>query len=216
MKSYNDKLAKHLLNNQYQEIHKEKIVTGGGSYRGQKPLPINSVFQPSFESPSSNLNAKAGKIKIPKILKDIGHETAHIATPILKRGAQKLGNMLMDKGIDFAMNSLSSSGEGIKQRRGRKSKHHEHHEHHEHAGKFNFVNTMKKIGHEVSPYAKEALHSAVKYAPQAAMMAAMAAAGMKNKRKPNGRNLLIKEIMKKHRYTLPEASKYIKHHNLKY
>jgi hypothetical protein len=213
MKSYNDKLAKHLLNNQYQEIHKEKIVTGGGSYRGQNPLPINSVFQPSFESPSSNLNTKGGKMKIPKILKDIGHETAHIAAPILKRGAQKLGNMLMDKGIDYAMNSLSS-GEGIKQRRGRKSKHQEHHEHHEHAGKFNFINTMKKIGHEVSPYAKEALHSAVKYAPQAAMMAAMAA-GIK-KRKPNGRNLLIKEIMKKYKCTLPEASKHIKHHNLKY
>ena len=132
----------------------------------------------------------------------------HVATPILKRGAQKLGNMLMDKGIDYAMNSLSS-GEGIKCR-GRKSKHHEHHEH---AGKFNFINTMKKIGHEVSPYAKEALHSAIKYGPEVALMAA--AAGIK-KRKPNGRNLLIKEIMKKYKCTLPEASKYIKIHNLKY
>ena len=41
-------------------------------------------------------------------------------------------------------------------------------------------------------------------------------AGMKKKRQPSNRNLLIKQIMQKERCSLAEASKYIKSHNLKY
>ena len=48
-------------------------------------------------------------------------------------------------------------------------------------------------------------------------MAMMAlGAGVKTKRRPSNRNLLIKQIMQKEHCSLAEASKYIKSHNLKY
>jgi len=65
----------------------------------------------------------------------------------------------------------------------------------------------KEIGKELYPVAKEV---AVPIAKEA-LTSYMKGSGIK---KPTKRNLMVKELMLKHHMSLPEASKYIKEHNL--
>ena len=65
----------------------------------------------------------------------------------------------------------------------------------------------KEIGKELYPVAKEV---AVPIAKEA-LTSYMKGSGI---RKPTKRNLMVKELMLKHHMSLPEASKYIKEHNL--
>jgi hypothetical protein len=60
---------------------------------------------------------------------------------------------------------------------------------------------VQKIGNKV-------LDKAIDYAPQMAMMAM--GAGVKKKRQPSKRNLMIKQLMAQHGCTMCEASKHIK------
>jgi hypothetical protein len=71
-----------------------------------------------------------------------------------------------------------------------------------------FFSSLRDIGNQIAPIAKEI---AVPVAKEA-LTSYMKGSGIK---KPTRRNLMIKELMRKHPgLTLPEASKYIKEHNL--
>ena len=214
IQQYNKNIANRLLQNQFKQIHEENIVKGGGSYsNSSKPLPNMGIMQPSYSTPTSGLNAGG---KMPKALRDLGHEASHILAPALKRGASKVANALVDKGTDYLINSMSqSSGAGMK-KRGRPRKHH-HEEHHEHGGKFNFIKTMDKIGKNplVKKLGDKALDAGIQMGTQALMSGAMGA-GIRKKRQPSKRNLLIKELMAHHGCTLAEASKHIKASGMNY
>ena len=178
----------------------------------------------------SNFFYQEPQVKLAEMLKDItkmdkvffcnsGSETTE--------GATKLANALVDKGVNYLINgpSPTMAAAGMKKRgrpRKKKSSSFEHEEHCEHykgpkGGKFNFVKTMNKIASNpiVKKIGNKALDTAVNVGTNALIMGAMGA-GMKKKRQPSNRNLLIKQIMQKERCSLAEASKYIKSHNLKY
>jgi hypothetical protein len=226
IQNYNRQIANRLLKSQLDEIHRENIITGGGSYRSDSnPIPITNNHEPSFETPTSALTHQSGgKLKIPKFLRTLGHEAQTIGAPIVRKGATKLANALVDKGVNYLINGPPVAAAGIKKRgrpRKKKSSSFEHEEHCEHykgpkGGKFNFVKTMNKIASNpiVKKIGNKVLDKAIDYAPQMAMMAM--GAGVKKKRQPSNRNLLIKQIMQKEHCSLAEASKYIKSHNLKY
>ena len=76
----------------------------------------------------------------------------------------------------------------------------------------NFFDDIKKVGKSVFPIAKEEVvkEVAVPIAKEA-LTSYMKGSGIK---KPTKRNLMVKELMLKHHMSLPEASKYIKEHNL--
>jgi len=82
----------------------------------------------------------------------------------------------------------------------------------------NFFDDIKKVGRSVFPIAKEIgkeLYPVVKEVAlpiaKEALTSYMKGSGIK---KPTKRNLMVKQLMLKHHMTLPEASKYIKEHNL--
>jgi hypothetical protein len=151
IKEYNKKIGKILLDNQYKEIEKKNyyLIKGGGNYKyNSRPLPITSTYEPSFETPTSNINIDGGKM--PKFIRNLGHEVRTIGAPILRKGATKLLNIAVDKGINYLTNPTPSMGSGIKKRgRPRKIKDEMKEEHYsdddEHGGKFNFIKTMTKI-----------------------------------------------------------------------
>ena len=229
IQNYNRQLANRLLKSQLDEIHRENIITGGGSYRSDSnPIPITNNHEPSFETPTSALTHQSGgKLKIPKFLRTLGNEATTVAAPVLRKGATKLANALVDKGVNYLINgpSPTMAAAGMKKRgrpRKKKSSSFEHEEHCEYykgpkGGKFNFVKTMDKIAKNpiVRKIGNKALDTAVNVGTNALIMGAMGA-GMKRKRQPSNRNLLIKKIMQKEHCSLAEASKYIKSQNLKY
>jgi hypothetical protein len=95
----------------------------------------------------------------------------NIATPALKRGASKLANALVDKGVNYLINGPTPTmGAGIKRKRGRPKK-----EHHEEAGKINFIKTMKQIARNpiVQKIGNKALDTAVNVGTNALIMGAM-------------------------------------------
>ena len=217
IQNYNKRIADQLLRNQWDSLHKDEELRGSGSYsNSSKPLPITGAYSPSFEAPTSSINTSSRGGKLPKALRDLGHEASHILAPALKRGASKVANALVDKGTDYLINSMSqSSGEGLHKKRGRPRKHTE--ERHEHGGKFNFIKTMDRISKNpiVKKLGDKALDAGIQMGTQALMSSAMAAGMPRKKRQPSRRNQLVKEIMQKHRCTLAEASRHIKEHNLK-
>ena len=215
IQAYNQKIGSMLLNNQYDEIHKEKVLCGGGAYRpSSKPLPITNAYSPSYETPTSNLSASAsgGKIRVPKVLKNIGQEVGKIATPALKKGATKLANALVDKGVNYLINGPTPTmASGMPKKRGRPRKHQPEEHHSEEGGKFHFIKTMKQIAKNpiVQKIGNKALDTAVNVGTNALIMGAMGA-GVKEKRNPSKRNLMIKQLMAQHGCTMCEASKHIK------
>ena len=101
MNQYNQKIKHLLLNNQQNQIHHEKNFHGGGVRKqNTKPLPIISVQQPSsFETtPVSSLH-RGGKI--PKILKDLGHETIDAVKSEFKKGAKELTKVAIKKELNI-------------------------------------------------------------------------------------------------------------------
>ena len=228
---YNQKIKNMLLNNQRRAINKEK---------SEFPLPIfSSSLEPSFSTPTSHLtndnNLIGGgfKFKIPKVIERLG-----------EKAITKLSDKVIDKGVNYIDQKLSGSGlrrrpkktiikeEIIKisksKSRGRPKK--------ISGGKFNFINSMKNIGHDIEKIGKPIINkvgnaiinkgidkigsmltnpAVEEGAIEAAPM--MLAAGIKSKRAPTKYNLLVKEVMKKYNIKkLSDATKFIKHHNLKY
>jgi len=108
----------------------------------------------------------------------------------------------VDTGKDMLKSYMTSksTGSGLRKPRGRPRKNLQ-------GG--DFFSSLRDIGNHIAPIAKEI---AVPVAKEALTSYMMKGSGIK---KPTRRNLMIKELMRKHPgLTLPEASKYIKEHNL--
>ncbi len=204
---YNKKIAELVLESVHKYIESEdRIKRGGGCYRSERPKPIMGVMQPDILTPSNSVSG--GKIRVPKVLKKIGKETVHIVAPVAKKAAEKLITKLADKAVDSAINYMSQSGEtgaGIK-RRGRPKKSDQNIE----GGKLNFVKSLKRVGSKVANAVgtvavSKAIDCGVKALTNPAVdeslaegaeMAAVAAAGIKRKRKPTSRNIAMGKLMK--------------------
>jgi hypothetical protein len=234
---YNKKIAQLVLDSVHQYIEQEdKLKRGGGSFPNEKPVPIMSVCQPqSCSTPSSSLTG--GKFRMPKVLRNVIHETQHIVAPIAKVAATKVLNAVADKGVNMALDGIANygaSGAGMPKKRGRPPKAKEPEK--ESGGKFNFIKSLKSVGHTVEKVGEKAAKTvgnvivnkgidslvgtltnpAVDAGLETGLEVAAVAAGMKKKRKPSRRNILIGQLMKKNKgMTLAQASKYIKEKGLK-
>jgi len=247
IEEYQKKIADMVLDSYWKMIDKEnQIIRGGGAYKpSQNPLPIVSMKEPSFETPTPiAIRKKGGSIlnSLKKSAMSAAKGTAKIATPIVQKAGEKVLNKLADKAVNSLVDRMSASGikhaveEGStmkhikrlprrmkkmeieemveinKPRRGRKKK--------EHGG--NFISAIKRIGNKVinkvgDKLVNKGIDEVGKLItnPEVDEGVAEAAAGIRKRRAPTRRNMLIREIMRKHHMSLPEASKYIKEHNLK-
>lgn len=235
--AYNRKIAELVLDSVHKYIETEsKLQRGGGAFRQERPMAIRAIVEPGMGTPSSSVSG--GKIKIPKVLKSIGHEAVHIVVPIAKKAATKVVSKLADKAVDAIITSLTASGEsgaGMK-RRGRPPKQAQD------GGKFNFVKSLKSVGktieHVAAPIAKTVVKGVVNVGTNKAIGSivdrgialatnpavdagleegaevAMMAAGIKRKRKPSRRNLIIGKLMKGG-MCMAQANAHIKKHGLK-
>ena len=95
-------------------------------------------------------------------------------------------------------------------KRGRPKKHHDN------GGNIfdDAYNGIKKVGNQISPYVREVGKELFPIAKDLAVEGIKSYVKGKGLRKPTKRNLLIKDLMHKHKISLGEASKYIKQHNL--
>eukprot|EP01038_Epipyxis_sp_PR26KG_P008705 gene8705-11763_t len=204
-------------------IDRECVVVG--------PLEVIQNPYPLIRFISQVLKARHQILLMVENYPKLPNETMKIATPALKRGATKVLNTVVDRGVNYMLNGPTPTGAGIRKKRpkgtmvGRPSRKHQVHtaeEHiptnqNHHGGKFNFIKTMKSVGRVVAPIAQKVgsklLNTAIDH-PELAMMAL--GAGVKKRRQPSKRNLLIKQLMAHHGCTLAEASKHIKTSGMQY
>jgi hypothetical protein len=217
---YNKKIAELVLKSVAQFIEQEnKLIHGGGAYKGEMPLAMTStVNEPALLVPSSSLSG--GPRPRPR---------SHVFAPEKRRKQEAPASK--QEIIEPKLNEIE--GAGMKKKRGRPAKKVEE------GGKFNFVKSLKSVGKEIAHTGKEVASSATKrvinkglnhvvdYGIKAltnpavdagledAGEVALMAAGMKKKRAPSRRNILIGQLMKKHKCTLAQASKMIKDKGLK-
>ena len=118
-----------------------------------------------------------------------------IAKDVLVPVATDMGKQMLTN----YMTGAAGSGSGLK-KRGRPKKS-------EHGG--SFLSGLKK-GKNVMPIAKNIAVPMATQALTSYLTSGAAGSGLKKKRAPSKRNLLIKEIMAKTGKSLPEASKYVK------
>jgi ribosomal protein L12E/L44/L45/RPP1/RPP2 len=192
IQKYNAHIADLLLKTYYQMLDREnQIIRGGGSWSPQERLlPILGNQEPPMCVDPEGIKQQGGKLKIPKILKDVGHATGKIVAPIAKKGLEKVATKVVDKVADKAVNSLvnaisgnnadqaQENGAGIVKKRGRprkttggameakpkkatKSKNSE-------GGKLNFIKAISHIGSKVvnkvgNAVVNKGIDSAVKY-----------------------------------------------------
>ena len=107
---------------------------------------------------------------------------------------------------DAITNYMKGSGVKQKPKRGRPRK--------QQGGNFldDAFKGIKSVGKEMYPIARDIAVPIVKDVAKDAITSYMKGSGMK--RKPTKRNLMIKQLMQNNNMTLPQASKYIKEHNL--
>ena len=223
--------------------NKELLLGGNRTLKYVNPGNTIESFAPSTLSVGGNLNkrkpGRPKKLNGGDIWSDIGNFTkaaAPIAVPLMlaaaglekkKRKPRKtqggsffddIGNTFKNVGASVAKDVIlpvavdtgkdmlksymtsKSSGSGLKRSRGRPRKNLQ-------GG--DFFSSLRDIGNQIAPIAKEIV---VPVAKEALTSYMMKGSGIK---KPTRRNLMIKELMRKHPgLTLPEASKYIKEHNL--
>jgi hypothetical protein len=126
-----------------------------------------------------------------------------IAKDVLVPVATDMGKQMLTN----YMTGAAGSGSGLK-KRGRPKKS-------DQGG--SFLSGLKKglttVGKNVMPIAKDIAVPMATQALTSYLTSGAAGAGLK-KRAPSKRNLLIKEIMAKHKCTLPQASKHIKDNHL--
>lgn len=136
----------------------------------------------------------------------------------LKSGLKSVGStvapmakdVLVPVGTKLAQDALTSymtqgSGAGLKRRPGRPRK--------DHGGSFfgDFTKGLSSVAQTALPMAQQL---AVPLAQQALTNYMTKGAGIKGKRAPSKRNMMIKQIMAKYNISLAQASKHIKDHHL--
>lgn len=247
MQKYNERIYKHLKNNNLQmikntpqvenfnnQIESLKYLYDGPIFKGgirnlAYCLPGNNVQSNQEEAITVDKDVEGGRIKRrgrPKrggsIWDDISNftktaepyaktalEYAPYALPLLAAGIKK-PKKKYSQNIEEIIENDQMNGCGIKKRgRGRPRKNQ--------GGNFldDAYNSVKNVSKQIYPYAKEIGKEIYPLAKD------LAIEGIKSYvkkgsglRKPTKRNLMVKQLMMKHNMTLPEASKYIKQHNL--
>jgi hypothetical protein len=153
--------------------------------RGRKPREAGGSF---FDSLKSGL-------------KSVGSTVAPMAKEILVPVASDMAKSALTN----YMSGTPTAGAGLKRRPGRPKK--------DHGGNFldDFSRGLSNVVKTVSPIAQSV---AVPLAQQALTSYMTKGAGLKQKRPPTKRNLMIKHIMSKSGCSLAEASKHIKANHL--
>ena len=254
IQEYNKHIADLLLQTYQKMIDKEnEIIRGGGSFSATLPIMRNN--EPPMCIQPETMRKQGGRLKIGKIIKDVGHVTGTVAkegakmiAPIAKKGVEKVATKVIDKVADHAINSLVNSmsgnkanqvaeGEGLKRKRGRPKKQggsiekkpRKKSQPAQKGGKFNFIKTIKSVGskavHTLENVAiNKGIDQGIKYLSNPAVdetiaetapVVAESAAGLKRKRKPSRRNLLIGKLMREHKMTMAQANAYLKKNNIK-
>jgi len=139
-----------------------------------------------------------------KGFKKVGKTVAPIAKDVLVPVATDMGKQMLTN----YMTGATGSGSGLK-KRGRPKKS-------EQGGSFlsGLKKGIKTVGKNVMPIAKDIAVPMATQALTSYLTSGAAGSGLKKKRAPSKRNLLIKEIMAKTGKSLPEASKYVKDSHL--
>ena len=239
MKKYNENIARHLKYNELKMIQKMpkidifnnqvediKQLNEPNNFKGgvisleyiQPGSNINTYFDDPLATEGSGLKQKRGrrkKIHGGTIWDDIGNVAKNTlpylpyALPLLAAGLPKKPK---SKKYTPQIEELIEQ-EQIKlpmKKRGRPKKQHNN------GGNIfdDAYNGIKKVGHQISPYVREVGKELFPIAKDLAVEGIKSYVKGKGLRKPTKRNLLIKDLMHKHKISLGEASKYIKQHNL--
>lgn len=233
LKSYRMKIRSQLLDNINSQLEHNNAIKSGGSFRplsrkhiSQVEQELKNVFRPrqkkitkkvfmedlnsDNESDESEPTMKAGKmhwteggkIHIAKSLKSLGN----IGNKALKKIGNNVDNAISTTGKNIAKGAqkeVQQAAQGVAK------------------DAFNTLKTGAKDFMKAAPEIESGLEASAPELEEAAPL--LLAAGVKKPRKKRQvsekekrRHELIRKIMKKHGYTLAEASKAIKQHNIDY